>query len=157
MAVNGSGSANGASKTFKTSGTKPTRGRLLVPAVFLRVHGGRVSAPFRCDSKFACSGLFTINVHARLVHARGIATIDCTRSGEARYDIAAGKTRTTSVGVTAACMSLLRTASRHEVWAKLTSRPRTGQTGVLKIVRLSTSATSGRALDAIVAAWLRRL
>lgn len=62
-----------------------------------------------------------------------LATIVCTRSKFAKYSIPAHNTRTVSAPVHAACVAYAR-AHGGRLKAKLTTRPRTAQKGVVKRV-----------------------
>jgi len=66
----------------------------------------------------------------------GPATILCTKGSTTGFRIAAHKTRTVTGAVPGSCVSLIRAARGHQITAKLTSKPRTPQAAVIRIVKL---------------------
>jgi len=117
----------GADRTFTT---KPA-GKLLLTSKKLKVSGGFVTAPLKCQSTLACNGRFNINTattkNGTLVHLVCATTF---------FTIPAGKKRGVKVDVRPGCLELLQQAPHHQITAKLTSRPRTGQQGIIKMITL---------------------
>jgi len=110
-------------------------------ALVLRDHNVFVHPPFlyvifTCRSGLRCKGTFSITTRARIAHTHRFATILCTKPGTASYDIAPHRTRRVRARIERGCLSLLRRAHHHRIIAKLTSRPRTGQRGIITRVRL---------------------
>lgn len=111
-------------------------GKLTLLSNKLTVLRRSVLVPLRCQSQFPCNGTFSIDTRARLKGGE-LATVVCTKSRTTFFSIRAGRRKTARPGFTQACMSLLRKARNHTIHAKLTSRPRTGQQGLIKRVTLT--------------------
>jgi len=114
--------------------TKPT-GKLLLTFNQLKVIGGFVFIPLKCQSRLACNGLFSITTKT-MVGKRGhrhLATVLCSTKF---FKIKAGKTVKFKTKVYTACLSLLKHAKGHRIKAQFTSRPRTGQLGIIKTIFL---------------------
>jgi hypothetical protein len=119
--------------TFHTKGL----GFLLLRSTDLRVRHGRVFAKMRCDSGIACDGKFSITTRARLSATGRFGTIDCTKARSTTYKIKSNADKTISGAVTRSCMALLRANPQQSINAKFTSRPRTGQRGIISKVKLT--------------------
>ncbi len=132
VAVNSDGTGHGRDRTFKTSGHI---GKLVLDSLHLTGTNGLVAAPLTCDSSLACHGLFSITTDSGVNGQT--ATVVCTVSHSTNYKIGAGKTETIHAQLTAACLSLLEAAPGHTITAKFSSRARSGQFGVIKIITLS--------------------
>jgi hypothetical protein len=118
--------APGQDKTFKSGAT----GRLRLLSRKLPVHKGVISASLRCQSAFACRGKWSVTTFS------GGATVDCTFAGRPSYRIRAHRRKVVRARVTGLCLSLLRASTNHQLGGKFSSRPKTGQSGVAKGVRL---------------------
>lgn len=132
VAVNSDGTGHGRDRTFKTTGHI---GKLVLDSLHLTGTNGLVAAPLTCDSSLACHGLFSITTDSGVNGQT--ATVVCTVSHSTNYKIDAGKTDTIHAQLTAACLSLLEAAPGHTITAKFSSRARSGQFGVIKIITLS--------------------
>ena len=116
--------------------TRPI-GKLVLLSRDLTVKNGFVYARLACRSRLACDGKFSITTRARLAKTRKFATIDCTQARTTSFKIDKGKDKTVRAGVTNACLELLKAAGpRHRIGAKFSSRPRTGQLGIITNVLL---------------------
>ena len=130
IAINADGSSFGADHTFRTTGFL---GSIVLNSRSLTVKNGRVSVSFTCRSSLDCFGLFSITV--RTFVAGKHATVECTKSQFAKYSIGAGKRKVVRIPVHDYCISELQSHSR-KLNAKLTTRPRTNQQGLIKLVKL---------------------
>jgi len=135
VAINSSGTSYGVDRTFRTTGSR-FNGRLILKGSRLRVHRGKVFVRFLCASTKACIGKFSINARARIAKTHKTATILCTKGSTTGFRIAAHKTKTVTGVVPGSCLSLIRAARGHQITAKLTSKPRTPQAAVIRIVKL---------------------
>jgi hypothetical protein len=115
--------------TFTTN----TTGKFLLLSRRLKVAGGFVAVPLKCQSQLKCVSQFTITAAARIVKGKTGATIICAVK-VAR--LKPGQRATVRVRVRRACMKRLHAAKRHRLKAKFTTRPRTGQGGVIAPVTL---------------------
>jgi hypothetical protein len=111
-------------------------GRLLLKSTRLKVHNGKVFVKFECASTQSCTFRFSIVIHARLANSNKTATLVFTKSRTTLKTIRAGKTVTVTAGVNSAALSVLKRASGHKIAGKLSTRPRSAQTGIVKIVKL---------------------
>lgn len=133
VVITGKGSSsqqtsNGADLTFTTK----SAGKLLLTSSRLRVSGNMVASPLDCASQLPCNGRLSINTRAKLATGK-LGTILCTTTF---FRINHGARATVKSGVRPGCLSLLRKARTHTISAKFTSRPRTGQLGVIRAVTL---------------------
>jgi|GEM_PF-6858419 len=133
VAVNGAGTARGADRTFRT----PSIGRLILLSRRLRVTpSGFVYVPLWCKSQLRCGGNFSITHRAIVARTNILAPVTCTKSRTTYFRIPAHRRRTLKVPVTRSCVAFLQSAAGHQIAAKVTSRPRSGQIGLIKLVRL---------------------
>jgi len=102
----------------------------------LRVHRGKVFVRLLCASTKACIGKFSLGTRARIAKSHRTATILCTKGSTTGFRIAAHKTKTVTGAVPDSCLSLIRRARGHQITAKLSSKPRTPQAAVIRIVKL---------------------
>jgi len=135
VAINSSGTSYGADRTFRTTGSR-FNGRLILKGSRMRVKGGKVSVRFQCASTKACIGKFSIGTRAKIAKTHKTATILCTKGSTSFFRIAAHRTKTVTGAVPGSCVSLIRAARGHQITAKLTSKPRTPQAAVIRIVKL---------------------
>lgn len=110
--------------------TKPT-GKLLLTFGRLKVIGGFVSVPLKCVSRLPCNGLFSITTKTKI--GKRLGTLLCNTTS---FKIKAGKKKSVKAKIYRSCMSLLRHARGHRIKAQFTSRPRTGQLGIIKPITL---------------------
>jgi hypothetical protein len=118
--------SRGDDKTFRSGAT----GRLRLLSRKLRVHKGVITASLRCQSAFACRGKWSVTTFS------GGATVDCTVPGRPSYRIRAHGRKVVKARATDLCVSLLRASANRKLGGKFSSRPRTGQSGLVKGVRL---------------------
>ena len=135
VAINSSGTSYGVDRTFRTTGSR-FNGRLILKGSRLRVHRGKVFVRLLCASTKACIGKFSLGTRARIAKTHRTATILCTKGSTTGFRIAAHKTKTVTGAVPGSCLSLIRRARGHQITAKLTSKPRTPQAAVIRIVKL---------------------
>jgi hypothetical protein len=128
-------SSGGAQRTVYgqdlTFTTKPT-GKLLLPAKRLKVVGGFVLVPLRCQSRLKCVSQFTITTATKVKRKK--ATVVCAVKVA---KLKPGQRKTVRAKLRKACLALLRKAHGHRLKAKFTTRPRTGQSGVIRRVVLT--------------------
>ncbi|MHB1835788.1 MAG: hypothetical protein ACYCXW_12545, partial [Solirubrobacteraceae bacterium] len=123
--------AYGEDLTFTTT----SAGKIVLGSARLTVTpSGRVAVPLRCASELACDARFSIATSTEIGQGRSRhrAEVLCTT---AVTRIAAGKKRLVQASLTSGCRALLQAAS-GTLSAQFTSRPRSGQLGVIKPVRL---------------------
>jgi DNA-binding beta-propeller fold protein YncE len=125
----GGGKTYGRDLTFRTKAT----GRLLLSSRRLVVRSRFLALRLRCSSRLACAGRFSITTRAKLAKTRKLASVTCATSF---FRVKPGKTRRVTTNTYGACLTLLRAARNHVISAKFTSRPRTGQTGLIVLVKL---------------------
>jgi len=137
----GSAVSSSATTTVASSSSKPppkkVTGSLQLVGSKLKLTGGKsphVTITFRCASNSACNGLFSVTIHVKTKNGK-TATAVCTKSQFATYQIGAGKTVTLNRAVHGSCVTAVRAHGGH-LAGKVTSRPRTGQTGLVKVVSL---------------------
>jgi len=123
---------DGADHTFRTR----TTGVLVLRSHNLIVHPSFLEAILTCRSGLRCEGTFSVTMRARLARTHRFVTIVCTKPGTASYNIPAHRTRKVHARLERGCLSLLRRSPHHRHLAKFTSRPRTGQRGIVTRVRL---------------------
>lgn len=134
VVITGKGSSaqhtsNGSDLTFTTK----SAGRLLLLSARLPVsRSNMVSSPLDCASQLPCNGRLSIGTRAKLATGK-LGTVLCTTTF---FRIKAGARARVTSRVRRGCLSLLNKASRHTIRAKFTSRPRTGQLGLIKPVTL---------------------
>jgi hypothetical protein len=131
----GSASVNSAQTPLVT--LKPI-GSLSLLSTKLKVAKGRVQVPFLCNSYLQCDGNFSITLRVKSAKTHRLVTIVCTKSSQTFFRIKAGARRTLKVPVLKSCAAQIKAAKHHTVKGKLSSRPRTGQLGVIKGVKLHT-------------------
>jgi len=121
--------ADGKALTFKTRAT----GRLLLPTGRLLVIGGTILVPEKCQSSLACNGRFSITTTARVGTKRTLGTVLCTTRN---FRVRAHRTLIVRARITRVCQTLLRRKPHHRMAAKFTSRPRSGQFGLIRKITL---------------------
>lgn len=117
-------------RTFTTRAT----GRLLLPARRLAVIGRTILVPEKCLSDRRCTGRFSITTTVHVGKTKKFATVLCTTKP---FGIKAHGHATVKARITSACLALLKTDPHHRIAAKLTSRLRTGQLGLIKKIALA--------------------
>lgn len=122
----------GADHTFTTHAT----GVLVLRSHNLIAHPGFLKVILTCRSGLRCKGAFSVTMRARLARTHRFVTIVCTKPGTANYNIPAHRTRVARARLERGCLSLLRHSRHHRHLAKFTTRPRTGQRGIITRVRL---------------------
>jgi hypothetical protein len=112
--------------------TKST-GALLLLSRRLTVTGKFVSIPLKCSSKLKCVSRITITTSAKIKGKTG--PLICTSK---LTSLKPGQSKTFKGKLTSACFALLKAARKkhHGLLSKLTTRPRTGQKGIIKQVTL---------------------
>ncbi|MDQ6805780.1 MAG: cell wall-binding repeat-containing protein [Actinomycetota bacterium] len=121
---------------FKTPVVPPNAiGRLVLNRAHLIVKRGIVSASFTCASSVSCASRFSITTRARLSKSKKLATVVCATT-KPFFKIRAHKSLTVRARVRSACLTRLRKARHHNIVAKLTANPHTGQHAVIRKVFL---------------------
>jgi large repetitive protein len=121
--------ASGADVTFTTANT----GKIKLAVSSLKLTGGFVFVPLGCSSKLACDGRFSITTEAKVGKHHKLGTVVCNTTF---FKLRAGKTKKIRTGIYGACITLLSHARGHRIRAQFTSRPRTGQLGIIKNITL---------------------
>lgn len=111
--------------------TKPN-GRFLLLSKNLAVHNGQVGVPVKCASSANCNAQFTITTKTT-VSGGAPGTVVCTVKVA---HLNGGQQKTVQANVRKACRTLLQNAKNHQIKGQFTSRPRSGQRGVIKNVTL---------------------
>ncbi len=130
----GSGQAPLTSYGQDLSFTTKSTGSLLLSFSTLKLSGNSVNVPLKCSSKLKCSGRFSITTTAKVGKKKKAASVLCNTTF---FTLKAGKTSSVKAKIYNACISLLRHASGHRIKAQFTSRPRTGQFGLIKNIWLT--------------------
>jgi hypothetical protein len=121
--------AYGVDRTFTTS----TIGKVLLASSTLHVTGNKVQVPIKCDSLLACVDRFSLSTSAQVGTGKHVGTVGCAT---VLTTISANKTKEVTVKLNAACKSLLDSATDHRLAATFSTRPRSGQAGEIKNVKL---------------------
>jgi len=119
----------GQDKTFTTKAT----GKLRLLSRNLKVTGRSVPIPLNCESALTCVTRITITTGTSVGGTTGVTPAICVSKV---VRLGPGKTKTFTGKLTTGCKALLSKASNHKLAAKLTTRPRTGQAGVIKRITL---------------------
>lgn len=93
-----------------------------------------MTVSLRCSSQLPCQGRFSINTKARVGKRHKLGTVVCST---ASYKLRAHRQKSVRARISAACASLLRQARGQQINGQFTSRPRTGQLGIIKRVGLT--------------------
>jgi predicted outer membrane repeat protein len=132
----GTGSASAVTTVKSTSVTPPPKrrviGRLVLLSPVLRISHNNLAITFVCASNATCAGLFSVTIHVKTKGGK-TATAVCTVSRRTFYRIGAGSVVTLHRPVHSSCVTAIR---RHDgrLAGKVTSRPRTGQQGLVNKV-----------------------
>ena len=124
---------DGPDQTFRTTANGP----LVLVSPDLVVKWPHLTAILSCTSRVPCTGTYSVTTRTRLARSRRFATIVCSKPGSASFTIPALRTRRIAAQVTAGCASLLRHARNHQLDGKFSSRPRSGQPGIVTRIRLT--------------------
>lgn len=121
----------GSDLTFKTNAT----GKLLMTVGKLKLTGAFAFVPLKCQSRLPCNGRFSITTKT-MVGKRGHRHLGSVLCNTRFFKIKRGKIVRIKVKIYPACLALLKHAGHHRIKAQFTSRPRTGQLGVIKTISL---------------------
>jgi hypothetical protein len=96
---------------------------------------GGIAVPLFCQSPLACVGRFSISTEAIIGHGRTQRSVNvlCDSSS---MQVAAGAKRSPTVKLAKGCLTLLTSAHSHSISATFTTRPRSGQLGLVKTITL---------------------
>ncbi len=99
---------------------------------------GVVRIPLECQSPLTCVDRFSITKTAEIGHgaSRHFASVLCNTNVNR---VPAGKSRAVSITLTNGCLALLQAAFGHKMSATFTTRPRSGQLGVIRTITLVAS------------------
>jgi hypothetical protein len=132
----GSATVSATTAVKSTSVTPPPKrrviGRLVLLSPVLRISHNNLAITFVCASNATCAGLFSVTIHVKTKGGK-TATAVCTVSRRTFYRIGAGSVVTLHRPVHSSCVTAIR---RHDgrLAGKVTSRPRTGQQGLVNKV-----------------------
>jgi hypothetical protein len=90
--------------------------------------------PEKCLSSRRCDGRFSITTTVHRGKTKKLGTVLCTTKP---FGLKAHGHATVRARITRACFALLKTNTHHRIAAKLTSRLRTGQLGLIKKIALA--------------------
>ncbi len=128
------GFANGTAGTYYARGPQvAAQGSLLLSARSLKVVGGSTSVPLNCSSHLTCNGRLSITTKAKIGKHKKLGTVLCDTTS---FTVKAGKKTHLKLKIYASCLSLLHDAKGHHIKGQFTSKPRTGQLGVIKSITL---------------------
>jgi len=124
--------------------TTPSTGKItLVHTRLLVSPNGAVAVPIFCQSPLACVGRFSISTSATIGHGASSrsARVLCNTSF-----IRVGAERKQNVNITVAngCLSLLSSATSHQIKGTFTTRPRSGQHGLVEPIVLAAAPSKGK-------------
>jgi hypothetical protein len=105
---------------------------------------GYISHTYTDASRRATATSRSIVTHAKSSKTHVTTTIECTKSSTSFFRIPAGQDMLVSAGLAPGCRAELKAAKHHQLEGKLSSRPRTGQQGLIKLVSLSKVASLRR-------------
>jgi len=96
---------------------------------------GVLEVPLKCESTLTCIDRFSITKTAEIGRgaSRHFASVLCDTNVNR---VPAGKSRAVSITLTKGCLALLQAASGHKMSARFTTRPRSGQLGVIRTITL---------------------
>lgn len=115
----------GVDRSFTTKST----GRLLLLSNKLVASGGSVAVPLACRSAVSCTGRFSIQTQAN----HPVSGVVCAT---AAYRIAPHGSRRVRTKLRRGCLSLLRSAPKHQRRIQFSSATNTGQIGVSRTLSL---------------------
>jgi hypothetical protein len=98
----------------------------------LTVSRGKVSIALLCASPVGCGGVVTITKKSRVTvrpHGRTNTRTMTLQCAKTTFGLAAHERKTLVTKVRGACLTLLDSASNHQIGARLRITPRTGQRG----------------------------
>jgi hypothetical protein len=124
--------------------TTPSTGKITLVHTRLTVSpSGSVAVPIFCQSPLACVGRFSISTSATIGHGvnRRSARVLCSTSF-IRVD--AERKQDVNVTVAKGCLSLLASAGSHEIKGTFTTRPRSGQHGLVESIILAAAPAKSR-------------
>ncbi|MDQ6687634.1 MAG: fibronectin type III domain-containing protein [Actinomycetota bacterium] len=125
-------STRGADLSFRTGSI----GKLGLVFRKLKVSHGSVRVALKCASQLTCKLRFSVTTRAlvKVGRHKKLGTLVCNTSFTT---IEPGKTKRVRVKLDGACVALLRRARGHRIKAQFTSKPRTGQLGIIKSITLT--------------------
>ena len=125
--------------------TTPSTGKITLVHTRLTVgQRGSVAVPIFCQSPLACVGRFSISTTASIGHGanRRSVPVLCNTSF---IRVAAGRKQDVNVTVGKGCLSLLASAGSHQIKGTFTTRPRSGQHGLVESIILAAPPAKSRA------------
>ena len=117
--------------------TTPSTGKITLVHTRLAVsQSGSVAVPIFCQSPLACVGRFSISTSAIIGHGvnRRSAHVLCNSSF---IRVAAERKQDVRITVAKGCLALLASAGSHQIKGTFTTRPRSGQAGLVKPIILA--------------------
>ncbi len=135
LALSPNGEAVGHDRTFTTAGTR-SLGALVLDSHTLPIKHDMVDVTFTCDSDVTCSFKFSLTTTARIDGTDRTGPVLVNNEANTVKTIGAHQRLTVTETVTRPTLALLR-ADGGTVTGKLTSRPRTGQTGIITYVHIT--------------------
>jgi len=124
--------------------TTPSTGKITLVHTRLAVSpSGSVAVPIFCQSPLACVGRFSISTSATIGHGvnRRSAHVLCNSSF---IRVAAERKQDVNVTVAKGCLALLASAGSHQINGTFTTRPRSGQAGLVKPIILAAAPAKRR-------------
>jgi hypothetical protein len=112
--------------------TVPT-GKLTLGSRHLKVVGKKAAISLHCLSSIDCIGRLWITTRGRIGKFGPVKAVLCVSSFE---HVPAGQTDVMKVTILPACRAILSHTGNHLVFGQLTASPRTGQTGIARVVTL---------------------
>jgi hypothetical protein len=124
--------------------TTPSTGKITLVHTRLTVSpSGSVAVPIFCQSPLACVGRFSISTSAIIGHGanRRSARVLCNTSS---IRVGAEHKQNIDVTVSNGCRSLLASAGSHQIKGTFTTRPRSGQHGLVEPIVLASAPSKRR-------------
>ena len=124
--------------------TTPSTGKITLVHTRLTVSpSGSVAVPIFCQSPLACVGRFSISTSAIIGHGanRRSARVLCNTSS---IRVGAEHKQNINVTVSNGCQSLLASAGSHQIKGTFTTRPRSGQHGLVEPIVLAAAPGKSR-------------
>ncbi len=124
--------------------TTPSTGKITLVHTRLAVsQSGSVAVPIFCQSPLACVGRFSISTSAIIGHGvnRRSVHVLCNSSF---IRVAAERKQDVRITVAKGCLALLASAGSHQIKGTFTTRPRSGQAGLVKPIILAAAPAKRR-------------
>lgn len=94
---------------------------------------GKLAVPLKCESAVACVDRFSIETSTQVGSGHHVGKVLCDTDFT---QLAAGSSHNVSITLANGCLSLLQSAPGHQIAATFSTRPRSGQLGLVQTITL---------------------